>query len=57
MRTPVERCKFLLKDYLVVNDLHVRGIQKVTTMVYLNPIVLVAPALAMRKAAKVMKTA
>ncbi len=56
-RTTVERCNSRLKEYLVVNDLHVCGIQKVTAMAYLNAIVLVASALAMSKAAKVKKTA
>lgn len=32
-RTAVERCNSRLKEYLVVNDLHVRGIEKVTTAV------------------------
>ena len=44
-RTSVERCNSRLKEYLVTNDLHVRGIQKVTTVAYLNVIVLLASAL------------
>ena len=56
-RTSVERCNSRLKEYLVTNDLHVRGIEKVTAAVYLNVIVLLASALAMSKAARVTKTA
>ena len=56
-RTAVERCNSRLKDYLVVNDLHVRGIQKVTAAVYLNAIVLLASALAMSKVNQVKRTA
>jgi transposase len=56
-RTAVERCNSRLKDYLVVNDLHVRGIQKVTAAVYLNAIVLLASALAISKVNQVKRTA
>lgn len=43
----MERCNSRLKHNLTVDDVHVRGIQKVTTYVYLNVIVLLASALAM----------
>lgn len=49
-RTSVERCNSRLKENLTANDLHVRGIKKVTTYAYLNAIVLLATALASRKA-------
>lgn len=48
-RTSVERCNSRLKEYLTVNDLHVRGIEKVKAHVYLNAIVLLASALAAKK--------
>ncbi|GMA60233.1 hypothetical protein GCM10025859_06730 [Alicyclobacillus fastidiosus] len=38
-RTSVERCNSRLKENLTVDDVHVRGIQKVTTYAYLNAIV------------------
>ena len=41
----------------MVNDLHVRGIEKVTAAVYLNAIVLLASALAMSKVTQVKRTA
>ena len=56
-RTSVERCNSRLKEPLTVNDVHVRGIQKVTAHVYLNTIVLLASALAMHETASVQKTA
>ena len=56
-RTAVERCNARLKEYLMVNDLHVRGIEKVTAAVYLNAIVLLASALAMSKVTQVKRTA
>jgi len=56
-RTSVERCNSRLKDNLTVNDVHVRGIEKVTAYVYLNAIVLLASALAMRMTASTQKTA
>lgn len=56
-RTSVERCNSRLKESLTVNDVHVRGIQKVTTYAYLNAIVLLASALAMNAIASVLKTA
>jgi IS5 family transposase len=46
-RTAVERCNSRLKENLTANDVHVSGIDKVTTHVYLNAIVLLASALAM----------
>ncbi len=45
-RTAVERCNSRLKVHLTANDAHVSGIEKVTTHVYLNTIVLLASALA-----------
>lgn len=56
-RTAVERCNSRLKQNLTVNDVHVRGIQKVTTHVYLNAIVLLASALAAGVVNSVEKTA
>lgn len=46
-RTSVERCNSRMKAYLTADDIHVWGIQKVTTHQYLNAIVLLASALAM----------
>jgi transposase, IS5 family len=46
-RTAVERCNSRLKEHLTANDVHVSGIDKVTTHVYVNAIVLLASALAM----------
>jgi transposase, IS5 family len=48
-RTSVERCNSRMKCYLTANSLHVRGIEKVKTHIYLNAIVLIASALAMNK--------
>ncbi len=45
-RTSVERCHSRMKTYLTANSLHVWGISKVTTHIYLNAIVLLASALA-----------
>ncbi|MCF8565015.1 transposase [Alicyclobacillus tolerans] len=56
-RTSVERCNSRLKENLTANDTHVRGIQKITTYVYLNAIVLLASALAMSTTASSLKTA
>jgi hypothetical protein len=49
-RTSVERCNSRLKEYLTANDFHVGGIEKVKTHIYLNAIVMLASALAMKKA-------
>ncbi|ASA23472.1 MULTISPECIES: transposase [Paenibacillus] len=48
-RTSVERCNSRMKTYLTADQLHVWGIQKVTTHQYLNAIVLLASALAIVK--------
>jgi transposase, IS5 family len=48
-RTSVERCNSRMKTYLTADQLHVWGIQKVTTHQYLNAIVLLATALAVSK--------
>jgi len=48
-RTSVERCNSRLKEYLTANDLHVGGVEKVKTHLYLNAIVLLASALAIKK--------
>lgn len=48
-RTSVERCNSRMKSYLTANSLHIRGIEKVKTHIYLNAIVLIASALAMNK--------
>ncbi len=44
-RTSVERCNARMKTYLTADDMHVWGIQKVTTHQYLNAIVLLVSAL------------
>ena len=51
-RTSVERCNARLKCSLTADDLHVRGIEKVTTHLYLNAIVLLASAIAASRSAK-----
>lgn len=51
-RTSVERCNSRMKTYLTADDLHVWGIQKVTTHQYLNAIVLLASALAVARRSK-----
>jgi len=48
-RTSVERCYSRLKENLTVNQLHVGGIEKVKTHIYLNVIVLLASALAAKR--------
>lgn len=48
-RTSVERCISRMKTYLTANRLHVRGIQKLKTHIYLNAIVLLLSALAVAK--------
>ncbi|MGR6115466.1 transposase [Aeribacillus composti] len=48
-RTSVERCNSRMKSYLTATSLHVWGIEKVKTHIYLNAIVLLASALAMNK--------
>jgi hypothetical protein len=48
-RGSVERCNSRLKEYLTANDLHVGGIEKVKTHVFLNGIVLLASALALKQ--------
>ncbi|SEP11543.1 Transposase DDE domain-containing protein [Paenibacillus sophorae] len=52
-RTSVERCNSRLKDDLTANRLQVWGIQKVTTHLYLNAIVLLVSALAVAKQHKI----
>ena len=52
-RTTVERCNARLKGNLTVNDLHVRGIEKVTTYAYLNAIILLTSVLAVNMTAGV----
>jgi len=51
-RTSVERCNARLKCSLTADALHVRGIEKVTTHLYLNAIVLLASAVAASRLAK-----
>jgi len=51
-RTSVERCNARLKSYLTADALHVRGIKKVATHLYLNAIVLLASAMAASRSAK-----
>jgi len=56
-RTSVERCNSRMKSYLTANSLHVWGIEKVKTHIYLNAIVLLVSALAMAKENKGKKAA
>ena len=49
-RTSVERCFSRLKEHLTANDLHVRGIEKARAYSFLNAIILLASALALKKA-------
>ncbi|MGE5575120.1 MAG: transposase [Ignavibacteria bacterium] len=49
-RTSVERCNSRLKENLTANDLHLGGIEKVKTHVFINAIALLATALAIKKA-------
>jgi len=49
-RTSVERCNSRLKEYLTVNDLHLGGIHKVAAYAFINAIVLLASALAVKNA-------
>jgi transposase, IS5 family len=56
-RTSVERCHSRLKERLTMNDAHVRGIQKVTTHVYINAVVLLASALAVSAAKRKKESA
>ncbi len=51
-RTSVERCNSRLKECLTANDLHFGGTKKVTTHAFLNAIVLMASALALKKHAE-----
>lgn len=50
-RTAIERCNSRLKINLTANDAHVSGVEKVTTHVYLNAIVLLTSAIAMHSLA------
>lgn len=56
-RTAVERCNARLKTNLTANDVHVRGIRKVKTYMFLNAIVLLASALAVNHIERHKKTA
>ena len=47
-RTSVERSFARLKEHLTANDLHVRGIQKVKSYIFLNAIILLSSALAIK---------
>lgn len=48
-RTSVERCNSRMKAYLTANSLHVWGVSKVQTHIYLNAITLLVGALAISK--------
>jgi IS5 family transposase len=48
-RSSVERCNSRLKEYLTANDIHVGGREKVRTHAFINAIVLLASALALKK--------
>jgi len=56
-RTSVERCNSRMKSFLTANSLHVWGIEKVKTHIYLNAIVLLVSALAMAREKKEKKAA
>ncbi|UNO47234.1 transposase [Alicyclobacillus acidoterrestris] len=56
-RTAVERCNARLKTNLTANDVHVRGIRKVKTHMFLNAIMLLASALAVNHIERHKKTA
>ena len=56
-RTSIERCNSRMKSYLTANSLHVWGIEKVKTHIYLNAIVLLISALALAKQNKKEQTA
>jgi hypothetical protein len=56
-RTSAERCISQLKENLTANDLHVSGILKVSTHVYLNAIARLASALAVSKAKSLKQAA
>jgi hypothetical protein len=47
-RTSVERSFARLKEHLTANDLHVRGIEKVKSYIFLNAIILLTSALAVK---------
>lgn len=51
-RTSVERCNARLKSHLTADALHVSGIEKVTTHLYLNAIVLLVSAMAASRSAQ-----
>jgi hypothetical protein len=56
-RTSVERCNSRLKKSLTMDDMHLRGIRKVTAYAYLNAIVLLASAVAASVANSIAKSA
>jgi transposase, IS5 family len=56
-RTSVERCNSRFKVHLTADDIHIGGIKKVTTHVYLNAIVLLASSLAIAKNRTIKRTA
>ncbi len=53
-RTSVERCNSRLKEHLTMNDVHLRGIRKVTAHAYLNAIVLLVSVMAVNVASRAM---
>ncbi|MCL6488989.1 MAG: transposase [Alicyclobacillus mali] len=56
-RTAVERCFSRLKEWLTLDGVHVRGIEKVTAHAYINAIVLLASALAMHRTNRIEQVA
>ncbi|WP_419144195.1 hypothetical protein [Alicyclobacillus mali (ex Roth et al. 2021)] len=56
-RTAVERCFARLKEWLTLDGVHVRGIEKVTAHAYINAIVHLASALAMHRANRIKQVA
>ncbi|NLI92537.1 MAG: transposase [Peptococcaceae bacterium] len=57
-RTSVERSFARLKEHLTANDLHVRGVEKVKSYIFLNAIILLSSALAIKNTnSSIKKTA
>ncbi|SIT14919.1 Transposase domain [Alicyclobacillus vulcanalis] len=56
-RTAVERCFSRVKEQLTLDDVHVRGIEKVTAHTYINAVVLLASVLAIHRANRIKQVA
>ncbi|GMA59301.1 DDE family transposase [Alicyclobacillus sacchari] len=48
-QTTVERCFARLKEWMTLDGVHVRGVEKVRAHAYINAVVLMASALAMHR--------